>query len=116
MSITINEYLKDWNIIITEMIAADEHSPRKLMGTIKFKTVGQLSGFLSGSWGVAKSIGYNLKRKPRNVNEKRVGRLSFEYSDKFSGDTFEFDNVQEFVKFLENNPHFAKAVEYTPKP
>jgi len=61
--IHINKPLKECDIILTEMLAADAETPRKLMGTVKFKTVAHLGSYLSGARDVAASICYHLKTK-----------------------------------------------------
>ncbi len=109
--------LRQCTIIITELLTGDERTPRQFHGFPRtFKTVAHLRGFLWGSYPVAHSLGYKINRRPPKVNWKNIGRLSIEIKDRFHAYHFEFDDVHQFVRFLQNNPAVAELVEYPPKP
>jgi hypothetical protein len=113
--ISVNEPIEQCTIRLTEMLTPEGDTPRKIHGIVEFKSVKHLGAYLSGRYSVAISIGYNLKSKPKRTNERLIGRLALYYKDRYTSGTFEFDNVNQFAKFLKENPLFALALEYHPE-
>lgn len=111
--IQFEEPIRDVKIIIEEYVRTwEKNVPRSYHGRVEFKTTAHLGSYLSGTYGVAQSLGYNFKGGKQRLNDRRVGRLQFEYRARHHGERFEFDNVHQFARFLEENPRFAELVEY----
>jgi hypothetical protein len=106
--------IQSCTINLTELLTGP-NGPRQIWCTHQFPTVAHLGSYLSGEYGIARSLGYNLKRKPRNLRLNRLGRLSLEIHDRFRYYHFEFDDVDQFVTFLKDNPEVAAKVEYHSK-
>ena len=107
--------LRSCTIIITEMLSATEDEPRRIHGHITFTTVAHLGSYLSGSYTLAHYIGYKIKRRPKHVNPRLIGRISLEVHDRHHVYTYEFDDINQFVRFLKEHPAVAEKVEYPPK-
>ncbi|AYB35306.1 hypothetical protein [Chryseolinea soli] len=115
---TIHEPISEWSITVTVLVTPDEpHDPLIVFNTIEFKTLAMLREYFLSQYSFAKSLGYRLTQKPRlgEDNERLVGRLGFEYRDRFTHPKMEFKSVDDFVRFLKAHPALATAVEYVQK-
>lgn len=114
----INDPVTEWEITITELALSDDHPGRRFFNEHRFKTIAALKEYFErpGSYPIAKSLSYNVPEpSPEKFNPRCVGRLSFHYEDRIMKPTWEFDNVRDFVKYLEMHPSLAECVNYVKK-
>jgi hypothetical protein len=111
----IHEPVSECFITITELVVPDDqHGPRTVFNSFRFRTIAELREYFLSKFSVAKSLGYDLKQKPSpgTYNDRVVGRLGFEYKDRFVSSSLEFNSIADFVKFLEDHPPLADVVGY----
>jgi hypothetical protein len=115
----ISEPITKWDIVITEVALPEAPGePQRIFGTAKFKTLAQLRDylFIDSKYNIGKSLGYTLKEPdPKTYSKMLIGRLGFEYTDRFLTVHFEFKSVGDFVRYLEKQPLAASVVGYVKK-
>lgn len=109
----IYEPVKSWHIIYTIMRPEGD----LVQEPVKFKTVAELRNFFFEHKRLGEAVGYVItKNRTPGFNDNRItGKLSFEYIDQTTSGRNDFDNVNQFVKFLEDHPQLARLVEYVKK-
>jgi hypothetical protein len=115
----INDTVTDWGITITELVTPEhEWEPKRILNIITVKTLADLRTYFMkpASYCVARSLQYNVPqpKDPTTYNNRLTGRLTFTYQDRIMKPVFEFNNVNDFILFLQQHDHalLAKCVGY----
>jgi hypothetical protein len=113
----VNEPVLDWTIIVTELVISGYRIEfLRVFNTVRMKTVSELRAYLREHYSVAQSLEYKIPRPAEDkYNERVVGRLAFEYTDKHYSSKFEFLTAEDFAKFLTAHPVLANCVGFVPR-